>query len=107
GRFQYDFKGTGEVNKVNLLTADILTRWDRTLVRDSSLTQLVSEDGFGANRRSNVSESEQAFQSQQGHVGYQVNKRRNHRDWSLNASLQLNHEDRQTESKIDRMFDYA
>ena len=107
GRLQYDFKGTGEVNEVNLLTGDILTRWDRTLVRDSSLTQLVSEDGFGANRRSNVSGSEQAFQSQQGHVGYQVNKRRNHRDWSLNASLQLNHEDRQTEYKIDRMFDYA
>jgi hypothetical protein len=104
-RFQYDFEGRGQVNRVNLTEGEILTRWDRTLIRDSSSTQLASGN-TGTATRSNVSISNQELQSQYGSLRYQYTGKRNHRDWSWNSRFSVNQENREVASTINRANHY-
>src|SRR5690606_8468477 len=75
-------------------------------VRDSSFTQLASENDFGTITRSNISRSNQGLQSQRGNFQYQLNKKRNYGAWSWNSYLAVNNEHREAESTVNRVSDY-
>ncbi|MCA5004295.1 peptidase associated domain and porin domain-containing protein [Sphingobacterium bovistauri] len=57
GRYQYDFLGTNEVGKDNLLKASVLNRWDNSLQMNESTSRLLDvvqgQENFRTNRSTN------------------------------------------------------
>jgi hypothetical protein len=70
GRYQYDFLGTNEVGKENLLNASILNRWDNSMYTNESTSQLLDAVQDQENFRTNRSTNDNTARRHEANISY-------------------------------------
>lgn len=70
GRYQYDFLGTNEVGKENLISGSLLSRWENNIETNESTSQLLDAVMDQENSRINRSSSENAGNRHVANISY-------------------------------------